>query len=444
MTVTTGARGCSASSLSSSPRSPTSTSASETRRRRWPNSATTSSAVSASMTWLIVAMTPMRISALITSAPRSAMRLASSWTVIVSGTTTSRTTFAVSCSRWCRRWRSRSRARRTEARLRIRSPSSPDSARVTVSLPTRGRLFGFGPRPAARDRSRLVLFDLFLIGKDRNLARRRQRRHLGRRRLAGALGDFAPRLFLLAPLLLFLGALARFFGRLAPRLFFLGLAPRLFLGAQPRLLGGAFGLLPAAILLGQRRLAPRFLIGALGVLQRPHAPGAFLGGQGARHHHQPPCRFGGGGTRRRRRFALARHRGRRLGLARLGLARPDHPLFADLDGDGFRPAMGKALPDLTGLHTLTQFQPAAGPSQGQGPFLLLLSCVAHRAPICPSPAPARPGPHSPPAPPPHRRESRPISSRQPPGAGLAGRGRVLRLPHGRGRKPHQFPPRSAP
>ena len=37
------------------------------------------------MTWLIVAITPMRISALITSAPRSAMRFANSWTVIVSG-----------------------------------------------------------------------------------------------------------------------------------------------------------------------------------------------------------------------------------------------------------------------------------------------------------------------------------------------------------------------
>jgi hypothetical protein len=46
--------------------------------------ATISSAVSASIVWLIVAITPMRISALITSAPRSAMRLASSWIVIVS------------------------------------------------------------------------------------------------------------------------------------------------------------------------------------------------------------------------------------------------------------------------------------------------------------------------------------------------------------------------
>ncbi len=39
----------------------------------------------------MVAMTPIFISCLITSAPRTAMRLASSDTVIVSGSTTSRT-----------------------------------------------------------------------------------------------------------------------------------------------------------------------------------------------------------------------------------------------------------------------------------------------------------------------------------------------------------------
>ena len=44
----------------------------------WPNSPMMSSAVSASIGWLMVAMTPIFISALMTSAPRSAMRLASS------------------------------------------------------------------------------------------------------------------------------------------------------------------------------------------------------------------------------------------------------------------------------------------------------------------------------------------------------------------------------
>ena len=52
---------------------------------RWPNSVTISSAVSASIVWLIVAMMPIFISDLMTSAPRSAMRLASSCTVIALG-----------------------------------------------------------------------------------------------------------------------------------------------------------------------------------------------------------------------------------------------------------------------------------------------------------------------------------------------------------------------
>ena len=135
MMVTTGGRGCCVSGASASPLRPSSMSDSATRFRLWPNSVTTSSAVSASMTWLMVAITPMRISALMTSAPRSAMRLASSCTVIVSGTTTSRTIFVGSwsaCS-WCARCFSR--ARRTEARLRIRSSSPWFRTRLTVSLP---------------------------------------------------------------------------------------------------------------------------------------------------------------------------------------------------------------------------------------------------------------------------------------------------------------------
>ena len=43
------------------------------------------------MVWLMVTMMPLRIKALTTSAPRTAMRAARSWTVIISGTTTSRT-----------------------------------------------------------------------------------------------------------------------------------------------------------------------------------------------------------------------------------------------------------------------------------------------------------------------------------------------------------------
>ena len=71
-----------------------STSDSETRTTLWPNSSTMSVAVSGSMVWFCVAMMPFCISVLTTAATRSAMRLASSCTVIASGTLTSRTTFS--------------------------------------------------------------------------------------------------------------------------------------------------------------------------------------------------------------------------------------------------------------------------------------------------------------------------------------------------------------
>ncbi len=90
MIVTTGGRGCSESGESGTSARPVSTSPSATRLERWPISVTTSSAVSASIAWLMVAITPMRISVLMTSAPRSDMRAARSWTVIVSGIVTSR------------------------------------------------------------------------------------------------------------------------------------------------------------------------------------------------------------------------------------------------------------------------------------------------------------------------------------------------------------------
>src|SRR5665213_3227151 len=150
MMVTIGGRDSSVSGASSSPLRPTSTSASETRLILWPNSAATSSAVSGSMVWLIVAITPIFISALMTSTLRSAMRLANSWTVIASGTTTSRTCFAggCCCCSWC--WRCFSRCRRTAASLRIFSLSSSLRTRVTVSLVRRAR--GSSRRGAAGGR----------------------------------------------------------------------------------------------------------------------------------------------------------------------------------------------------------------------------------------------------------------------------------------------------
>ena len=90
MIVTTGGRATSVSGASAVSARPVSTSPSATRLGLWPISVTTSSAVSGSIAWLMVAITPMRISVLTTSALRSDMREASSWTVMVSGIVTSR------------------------------------------------------------------------------------------------------------------------------------------------------------------------------------------------------------------------------------------------------------------------------------------------------------------------------------------------------------------
>ena len=99
------------------------------------------------MVWVTVAITPIFINDLTTSTPRIAIRLASSWTVIVSGIITSRITLCGSPD-WVRRFcRSFSRARRTDARLRVRSSSS-FKASAMVSLPDRRRR-GSPRRPGA-------------------------------------------------------------------------------------------------------------------------------------------------------------------------------------------------------------------------------------------------------------------------------------------------------
>ncbi len=134
MMVTTGGRALSVSEASTSTDVSMSMSLSLTRLMLWPNSVTSNSAVSWSMVCVIVTGMPILNSALTRSAPRSAMRLASSWTVIDSGTLTSRTCFCAGPdSMW---WRfSFSRERLSAARLRARFSSSSDKARETVSLP---------------------------------------------------------------------------------------------------------------------------------------------------------------------------------------------------------------------------------------------------------------------------------------------------------------------
>ena len=89
ITVTTGALGNKSASVSSGPVNPSSTSLSATRLNLCPISSTTIWAVSASIAWFIVAITPKAINFLITSELFSAILFASSWTVIISGIITS-------------------------------------------------------------------------------------------------------------------------------------------------------------------------------------------------------------------------------------------------------------------------------------------------------------------------------------------------------------------
>ena len=122
MMVTTGARGSRFSSASVWPMKPSSTSASDTRLGVWPNSRTISSAVSASITSLILCIAPCFISSLMTSTERSVMRLASSWMVITSGMITSRMTLSRGCTTpaWRSFSRSRWRLQRGERALALR------------------------------------------------------------------------------------------------------------------------------------------------------------------------------------------------------------------------------------------------------------------------------------------------------------------------------------
>ena len=100
MTVTTGGRGSSSASACAPCRS-ASIWFSFSSLGVWPSSSTTSTAVSCSIGWLMVAMTPMFISTLITSVALTAIFCASSATVMVSPMPTSRTTGAVGISKPC-------------------------------------------------------------------------------------------------------------------------------------------------------------------------------------------------------------------------------------------------------------------------------------------------------------------------------------------------------
>ena len=96
----------------------------------------------------------------------------------------------------------------------------------------RRRLPDLGPGAAAPGRARRLFF---LFGRHRDLAGRGECGDLGRRRLARALGDLAPRFLLLAALRLVLGALARIFGGAAARLLLFDPGARFLFGAAARL-----------------------------------------------------------------------------------------------------------------------------------------------------------------------------------------------------------------
>ena len=104
MTVTTGGRGSGPSRLGATcaPCRSSSIWFSFSSLGVWPISSTTSTAVSWSIGWLMVAMTPMFMSTLMTSFALTAIFCASSATVTVSPMPTSRFTGAVGISKACR------------------------------------------------------------------------------------------------------------------------------------------------------------------------------------------------------------------------------------------------------------------------------------------------------------------------------------------------------
>src|SRR6185436_1508471 len=132
MTVTTGGRGfSSAAGCSSLSVRYASGSSSLAALALWPISSTTMIPVSWSSTWLMVAMVPSFISALITSAAFTDMRCASSPTVMVSGTATSRTSGSVG---WAKVVGSPLGAERCPPRPRECQPPTPppESPRVLI------------------------------------------------------------------------------------------------------------------------------------------------------------------------------------------------------------------------------------------------------------------------------------------------------------------------
>ena len=291
------------------------------------------------MSWSIVSLTvtgmPILNSALTRSAPRSAMRLASSWTVIASGTTTSRTCLACGPACWWALF-SFSRARRSAASERARASPSSSSARVTVSLP-RSRRCSSRPRVGRAGSGRLAgawpcLARAWPAGARPPRRRPRERRGAPARRRGGPARP-APRRRAAWPL---------------PRPllgFFLG-AP-IVLGAAAFVVARRLGLLVLAAARFLERGQARFLGLAQQLLLALAAGGGVVGrarrGLGA-----------GAGSGARATGAGGRDR---LRLRRLGFARTaEDAALLDLDHDGVRAAMAEALLHLARLDRALQAQ----------------------------------------------------------------------------------------
>ena len=285
---------------------------------------------------------PILNRALTRSAPRSAMRLASSWTVIASGTTTSRTCLAARAGLHDGARFSFSRARRSAASERARLSSSSDRARRDGELAATG-----GDRRRGRG-----------VGRAGSGRLRRRRMAAGRRKLRSSV--FVRH-----------GGSGRF-GGLRRRS--CGCGERLFLGRRAASSAAASSALRfssarrfSSSLWPNSWLVPRG--GALprarsGGLPRPRAAGApaapcgcvisFGRGRPARLRS---CRR----SRLRRWCGRAALRRRARAPARRSFARAaEDAALLDLDHDRVRAAVAEALLDLAGLDRALEAQRRPG------------------------------------------------------------------------------------
>ena len=322
-----------------------STSASATRRTVWPNSVDDQFGGVGVDHLVDRRHDALRISTLITSAPRSAMRLASSWTVIVSGIDDIADDLLLLALLQPLAFAFPGAAHRGQAAhplALVVGEGAGDgqlaAATLLVAPDRRGGTLGrYNAGPPSVQRRFLLL-----LGGHRDLAGGGERRDFGGGSLAGPLGDLAAE----SSSLRRASSLSeRFFASSVSRrrAFFLHPAARLILGATESLLGGLLGLftLPIGI---DEGLAPALL---LGILKDAHSGGVFLRRKRPRHAGGAAGRLGRPGSRRFRCGGSGTGDGRRRRVAARSLdgrgARRDDTLLADLDRHLLRAPVREAL-----------------------------------------------------------------------------------------------------